>query len=479
MFGRVRWMAWVGIPVVLLASNSAWTQIAAAGPGELVTPKFVMDAEAKLVDQEGAGKLYQVADQWLLVMAGTPAEMGFQHGRLLASRIHHIVKEGYMVKALHSRGYTAEYINAQSERMEKHFPPEYVEEMRALVKGLESAGVTDIAYEDIRTAVTQAELAHHKPNEPPESKRPDASPPPQQCSNFAAWGKWTKDGRLLHGRNLDWNISAGAQENAVILVWRPKNGIPFMMLGWTGGIGSVSGMNAKGITIGEMTSVSSEESFDGLPLMLIMRRVLEKSSTLDAAVGVIQKGPRTTGWNFVIGDGKIPSARALEADAVDCTVFGPLDPKETEKTGHWAVEDAVRRTNHPIGEVQLHKLAVRYGAEYGIDASNLQAAIPLLKMQNTWQRYDWLGKQIMARPGQMDVVEAAQLLANRPVGGPETETLHSFVFDPSRQAAYVAVAAATPPVPAPLTQFVKIDLSEWFKSPAGSPAPTTSNNEKK
>ncbi|MCX5757605.1 MAG: C45 family autoproteolytic acyltransferase/hydrolase, partial [Candidatus Hydrogenedentes bacterium] len=453
-------------------------QVSTTAVAELATPKIVVDPEVTLVDQEGAGKLYRVADQWLVVMEGTPSEMGFQHGRLLAKPIRHIIKEGYMLKAFYSRGYTKEYIDAQSERMEKHFPPEYIEEMRGLVKGLEAAGVQDIVYEDIRTAVTQAELAHHRPNEPPELKRPDTSPPPQQCSNFAVWGKWTKDGRLLHGRNLDWNIADGAQENALILVWRPVNGVPFMMLGWTGGIGSVSGMNAKGITIGEMTSVSSEESFDGLPLMLIMRRALETAGTLDEAVAVIQKGPRTTGWNFVIGDGKIPSARALEVDAVDCGGFGPMDPKETEETGHWAMEDAVRRTNHPIGMSQLRKLAIRFGAQFGIDPDNIKAAIPLLKLQNTWQRYDWLGKQIMARPGQMDVTEAVQLLANKPVGGKDTKTLHSFVFDPSRKTAYVAVAAANPPVPAPLTQFVKIDLTEWFKERMSSPEPAKTPERK-
>jgi len=448
--------------IAAIAAGPVSAQTASSAPQELVTPALVMEPETVLIDQEGAGKLFRVDNQCLLVMEGTPAEMGFQHGRLLAKQIRHIIREGYMAKAFYAKGYSREYIAAQSERMEKHFPPEYIEEMKGLVKGLEAAGVTDIAYEDIRTAVTQAEIAHHKPNDPPELNRPGTAAPAEHCSNFAVWGQWTKDGRLLHGRNLDWNIEDGAQENAVILVWRPKGGIPFMMPGWSGGIGSVSGMNAEGITIGEMTSVSSEETFDGLPLMLLMRRVLEKAATLDEAVAIIEKGPRTTGWNFIMGDGKIPSARALEVDAVSCGVFGPLDPKETERTGHWAMKDAIRRTNHPIGEAQLLKLALRYGAQYGIDAGNLQAALPLLKMQNTWKRYDWIGKQIEARPGGMDVAAAAQLLANPPVGGPDTETLHALICDPSNKTAYVAVAGANPPVPAPLTRFVKIGLAQWF-----------------
>ena len=428
---------------------AAWVVSAsAAPPPELATPEVVDDPETVLIDEEGMGKLCRVGEHLVCVMEGTPAEMGYQHGRLCAKQIRQIVKDGYMVKALLDRGYTTAYIHAQSERMEKHFPQEYVEEMRGVVEGLRAAGIEDVAYEDIRTAVTQAEISHHDPDDPP------------GCTNFAAWGRWTTDGRLLHGRNLDWSISRGAQEAAAVFVWRPKGGTPFMMVGWTGAIGSVSGMNASGITFGEMTSTSTDETFDGLPLMLLMRRVLEKAKTLDEAVAIVQRAPRTTGWNFILGDAKIPDGRALEVDAADCEVFAPMDAKENEKTGHWAMEDAVRRTNHPCGLVKIYKLIDVYGPQFSITREDFDQAIPMLKLQNTWQRYDWLGKQIQARPGAMDVAEALQLLANGPVKC--DATLHAWVFDPKNQTAYVAVAGSDPPLTATARPFTRIDLAQWF-----------------
>lgn len=416
---------------------------------ELTTPAIIEKPETKLLDQEGAAKLYQVGEHLVCVMEGSPAEMGFQHGRLLAKSIRQMIKEGYILKALYDRGYTDEYILAQSARMEKHFPPEYIEEMQGIVKGVRAAGIDDVRYEDIRTAVTNAELSHHGPDAPP------------GCSNFAAWGKWTTDGRLLHGRNLDWNIDRGAQDGAAILVWRPKGGRPFMMVGWTGSIGSVSGMNADGITFGEMTSSSSDETFDGLPLMLMMRRVLEKARTLDEAVQIVRNSAPTTGWNFILGDGKIPDARALERDAAGCEVYAPMDPNEGEQTGHWAMEDAVRRTNHPIGLEKLKKLAARLAQRQGIPIPEIQDAIPLLKQQNSWHRYDWLGRQIQARPAGMDVPQALQLLANGPVKA--GSTLHSWVFDPKNKAAYVAIAGSNPPAPAWSRSYTRIDLAQWFK----------------
>lgn len=134
---------------------------------ELSTPEIVQNPEVKLLDTEGAGKLYQVGEHLVCVMEGTPEEMGFQHGRLLAKRIQHVTKEGYVVKAIWERGYTREYVNAQSARMEKHFPPEYIVEMKGVVKGLRAAGIEDITYEDVRLSATQAELLHYGPDSPP------------------------------------------------------------------------------------------------------------------------------------------------------------------------------------------------------------------------------------------------------------------------------------------------------------------------
>ena len=457
--------------VCILAFALAAAPVSAQAPmPELVTPAIIANPEVKQLDQEGAGKLFQVGRHLVCVMEGTPEEMGYQHGRLLAKQIHYVMKEGYVAKALYARGYTRDYIDSQSVRMEKHFPPEYIAEIKGVVKGLKAAGVNDVGYEEIRMAATQAELLHHPPNTPPDLQNAKTSQElPKSCSNFAVWGKWTTDGRLLHGRNLDWPIDNSAQESAAVLVWRPKGGIPgarsdahpFMMVGWAGAIGSVSGMNSQGITIGEMTSSSTQESFDGLPLVLIMRRVLDSSKNLDEAVAIMKRGPRTTGWNFIVGDGKAPDARALEVDAVDCEVFAPMDPKENAETGHWAMEDAIRRTNHPCGLGQIYKLIDRYGKQFNISRDNFQAAITLLKLQNTWQRYDWLGKQIQAQPGKIDVPQALQLLANGPVKN--NTTLHSWVLDPKNKVIYLADAGANPPVTASETPYTKIDLAPWFK----------------
>lgn len=412
---------------------------------------IIESPEVTLVAKEGAGKLYQVGEHPVLVMEGTPEEMGYQHGKLLAKQINHIINEGYMPKALWNRGYSREYVVAQSQRMERFFPEAAKEELRGLTRGVQAAGY-EISYEEIRLGITQAEILHFPPDGPP------------ACSNFACWGKWTTDGRLLHGRNLDWNIKGDAQDSHVVLVWRPQGGFPFMMIGWAGGIGSVSGMNSKGITMGEMTLPSPDATFDGLPLFLQMRLTLEKSATLDEAVAFIETCDRTTGWNFILGDGKIPSGRALETDAKYCTVFEPMDAKESERTGHWGMEDMVRRTNHPVGMDQLLRLGIGMGEEFGLTVTSetdIETLLPLLKNEDSWKRYECLSREIEKQPGKVDVREAIQLLATEPVYN--DDTLHSMVFDPKNSALYVANAGNNPPVTATDRPFTRIDLGPWFK----------------
>ena len=422
-------------------------------PEPLAYQPVILEPEsAELLDEEGPGKLYRIGELLVCVLEGTHREMGYQHGRLLADRIRHITKEGYLQRAVFDNGYSLEYAVEQSSRMARHFPPEYLDEINGILDGLAAAGVSDVTYDELVIAACVAELLHHAPGAAP------------GCSNFAVFGRWTSDGRLLHGRNLDWTVGKGAQEDAVTFIWRPEGGVPFMMLAYAGVIGGVSGMNASQITIGEMTVSSPEESFDGIPLQIIMRMALEKAATLDEAVGIIQRGPRTLGWNFVLGDGKIPDARALEVDRNTVDVFTPGDARETPDMGHQSPPDAIRRTNHPCGEIQQRKVVKAHGAEIGLDGSDWEAAKPVVKaflaQQNTFQRYQWLGEQIQTRPRAIDVTEALGLLSNGPVAA--NNTLHSFVFDPANKVAYIANAAVDPPATAWKTVYTKLDLSQWF-----------------
>ena len=61
------------------------------------------------------------------------------------------------------------------------------------------------------------------------------------CANFAAWGRATAGGRLIHMRNLDWNVNAGIQDYPVVFVVRPKGKHAFVNVAWAGFLGVLTG----------------------------------------------------------------------------------------------------------------------------------------------------------------------------------------------------------------------------------------------
>src|SRR5262249_41000418 len=72
------------------------------------------------------------------------------------------------------------------------------------------------------------------------------------CSGFAVMNSATADGKLYHGRILDYSCDWHLQDHAVLIIAEPEGGIPFANVTFAGFIGSVTGMNAKHISIGEM-----------------------------------------------------------------------------------------------------------------------------------------------------------------------------------------------------------------------------------
>ena len=145
-------------------------------------------------------------------------------------------------------------------------------------------------------------------------------------------------------------------------------------------------------------------------------------------------------------------------------VFTTMDEKEGAATGHWGMEQCVRRTNHPTDLDQLFRLAKAYGSEFGLTVETreqLTVLVPMLQGQDSFQRYEWMSRRIEEVPGKIDVEQAVKILATGPVYC--DATLHSWVFDPKNRAAYLSIAGYNPPVTATDRPFTKIDLTEWFK----------------
>jgi isopenicillin-N N-acyltransferase like protein len=250
-------------------------------------------AAAETVARHSQGWLETIDGYRVLHLKGTPHEMGEQHGVLLREDVRAMVQT-----MLYERGREAlvdlgpleltpaAVLATIVEIQRPHVPPKYWDEMRGLAEG------ADLPLADIQAANFIPELFH--------------------CSGFAVMNSATEDGVLYHGRVLDYGVDLHLQDHAVLIVAEPEGGVPFVNVGYAGFIGSVTGMNARHVSIGEMGG-GGLGHWDGVPMALLVREVLETAGDLDAALAVFRDNPRTCEYYFVIADGKAKRAAAIEA----------------------------------------------------------------------------------------------------------------------------------------------------------------------
>jgi len=292
---------------------SGWFLIALLGAGSSTW------AETKTLARCGAGFLEEVNGYRVLHVKGDPYEMGYQQGALLRDDIRELVHFLFDVKAKEMKvelgGLTLldpkQVIKGIVARQRKYLPERFFDEMRGIADG---AGM-DV--QDIAVANFIPELFH--------------------CSGFALSGSATKDGTLYHGRILDYGCDWRLQEHAVLTVAEPRGRIPFVNVTYAGFIGSVTGMNAERVSIGEMGGRGMGH-WDGTPMAWLVRMVLEEADTLDRAIAIFRDQPRTCEYYYVIADGKTGKAVGMEASWND---FGVVAMGESHAKLPTAIKDAV------------------------------------------------------------------------------------------------------------------------------------------
>ena len=285
----------------------------------LLGTAYAAHGETKTIARCGEGFLEEVDGARVLHVKGNPYQMGYQQGALLREDIRELVHFLFDIKAAEMRVELGgvklldakQVIKGIVATQRKHIPERFFEEMRGVADG---AGM-DV--QDIIVANFIPELFH--------------------CSGFALSGSATKDGTLYHGRILDYGCDWKLQEHAVLTVAEPQGRIPFVNVTYAGFVGSVTGMNAKKVSIGEMGGRGLGH-WDGVPMAMLVRMVLEEADTLDKAIAIFRDHKRTCEYYFVIADGKSGKAVGMEAS---WNAFATIAMGESHAKLPVAIKDAV------------------------------------------------------------------------------------------------------------------------------------------
>ncbi len=269
--------------------------------------------------EAGAAPGYRFArGGWTYVhLEGTPAQIGFQHGRLLAAEIEDMA--GVLkVETAHSTQRNWEfYRDAARKQLWPHIDAEYQEELSGIAKGVQAAGVKLDVW-DIVALNGSIELPEYYV--PWLNKREHAVNAPHilpegRCSAFIATGSYTKGGKIVIAHN-NWSSYAEGSRWTVIFDIKPEHGHRIVMDGLPGAIASQDdfGVNDAGLLSTE-TTITQFEGWnpDGKPEFVRARKALQYGGSIDEYVAIIKDGNNGGYANdWLIGDRKTGEVAYLE-----------------------------------------------------------------------------------------------------------------------------------------------------------------------
>ena len=255
---------------------------------------------------------------WTYVhLEGTPEQVGFQHGYLLAREIEDNVNV-YKVEMPHNvqRGWSF-FREAAKNVIWPHVDAEYQDELKGIVAGLHAQGSTldlwdvvalngEIELRDYYLPVLNAQ--EKKPN-------PPAAVAPGKCSALIATGSATADGKIVIAHS-NWSSYAEGERWTTVFDIVPASGQHLLMDGSPGIITSQDdfGVNAGGLMITE-TTLPMTKGFDvnGTPEFDRSRKAMQYATSIDEYAAIMRKGNNGGYANsWLIGDRKTGEIGYLE-----------------------------------------------------------------------------------------------------------------------------------------------------------------------
>ena len=244
----------------------------------------------------------------LIVVKGTPYEMGEQHGELMKKEVNKLVKTFMAtIKASGSPRFTDKVLDNAWKSIAPHTDKRFKEELKGLAAG------SGLPLKLLQRAHVMPVVADYS------------------CSSIAAWGAATKNGHLYQTRNLDWDLNVHVQDHPLIVIYIPNEGVPHANISFAGVIGSNTGMNAEGITLSEMGDSPGKDypfNLKGEHFTTLFRKVMYDSRDLDQAVTLFKESKRIKKYHYVVGDGKNGRAVKILAHSPDIVIWKDNDSSD-------------------------------------------------------------------------------------------------------------------------------------------------------
>ena len=220
----------------------------------------------------------------VVVVKGSPHEMGYQLGTLLKDEI--------------TEGLNTFLAAAQQEAPEAFSN-----------KALDKAWEINAPYIDERIKEEMQGLAEATGLDIRKIRRSHMVPVvgTYSCSGVVVWGQASATGHTYQIRNLDFSKDAGLQDHPLVVVYVPDKGAVQVNVSFAGYIASHTGMNANHLVFGEIgESPQSEFPYDlhGAHFSFLFRKMMYDATSLDDIIHTIETTPLIKRYFLFFSDGR-------------------------------------------------------------------------------------------------------------------------------------------------------------------------------
>jgi len=267
---------------------------------------------------------------WIYVhLSGSPGDIGFQHGYLVANEIDTLMKVlQYYLPSSSGKDWTF-YRDAAKRFLWKKVDKEYQDEMKGIAEGLQAKG---FKYDSLDVTAMNAyyELPGYYVPTLMNKAKPGSGDnrAPGNCSAFIATGSFTRDHKIVMAHNNWTDYIVGEHWNEIADI-KPEKGNEILMDCGPGFIHSGDDflITKNGILITE-TTITQFKGYDTTktPEFVRARRAAQYSNSIDDAVKIMvtdNNGGYANDW--LIGDTKTNEVAKLELGLKDYKLWRSKD----------------------------------------------------------------------------------------------------------------------------------------------------------
>ncbi len=278
-------------------------------------------------------------------LAGTQAEMGAQHGRLVATDAIRLVEfyrtmpERALVGDMKGiagkvgRAAARGLAMAWQARLAKDRPAELADRSRAFMDAVlasvdaapstKNALLNFATMDSLQNCVSLVARGKLGPFANPLQPRAAAAAIPA-CSSVIAWGSATADGELLFSRNFDFPGIGVWDAAPSFVVCAPMGGQRYGFFATRGAdTPVVTVVNEAGLVIAPHTRWHVGVKFGGAMIVDLVHDIARRAESLDDAIRIARERDTSSTWGIAVGSAREKSALVLEIAGPSLEVVRP------------------------------------------------------------------------------------------------------------------------------------------------------------